>query len=224
MPHGDTNPTGGVQFNRVTADWVQPAMNCTKSPAGAKARFWVGLGDITDQNQVERAGIEADCKAGRASYRLFYQVVPDNPVYVGLATTGVHWLVTMQYVDPYFNVSWQPDNADTVSTSFTCPDTGAGTCDRSAAEVVAGTVQNCTNAQACFDAPPPDSKQWPLARYSTVTFSDIQFHDNAGHYDTLTSRYVTAQKIVEKWNSTTYEQVGRTEFKGGQFTDTWHHA
>ncbi len=44
------------------------------------------------------------------------------------------------------------------------------------------------------------------------------------HYDTITSKFVTAQKILEKWSSTIYEEVGPTSFKAAQFSATWHHA
>jgi hypothetical protein len=84
--------TGGRnRFNRVTATFKVPGINCSKSVIGTKLRFpggpfseaafWVGLdGTNSDSGYLEQAGISAECasKTAYATYFSWYQMTPKD--------------------------------------------------------------------------------------------------------------------------------------------------
>jgi hypothetical protein len=70
--------TGHGPYTTVAATWVQPAVDCTRTPTGFSS-FWVGLdGDTTPT--VEQTGTEADCSSGHARYFGWYEMYPKFPV------------------------------------------------------------------------------------------------------------------------------------------------
>jgi len=70
--------TGHGPYTSVSAQWVQPAVNCQQTPRGFSA-FWVGLdGDTT--STVEQTGTEADCRGGTPSYSAWYEMYPKPSV------------------------------------------------------------------------------------------------------------------------------------------------
>src|SRR5438132_5668541 len=79
------DPAAPVTYTSVSGTWVQPAANCSAGPAGFSA-FWVGLGGFSDTSQgLEQIGTGSDCTAGgRATYAVWYELVPDASVPVKL--------------------------------------------------------------------------------------------------------------------------------------------
>src|SRR5437763_10601160 len=68
--------TGAGPYTSVSSSWTQPAVNCSKTPAGYSS-FWVGLvGDTT--NTVEQTGTEADCSSGSPAYYAGYETYPTS--------------------------------------------------------------------------------------------------------------------------------------------------
>ena len=70
-------------FTSVTGKWVQPVATCADLSSTYSA-FWVGLGGFDDSSQaLEQTGTEANCSAaGRATYTVWYELVPAGPVTV----------------------------------------------------------------------------------------------------------------------------------------------
>jgi hypothetical protein len=64
--------TGGP-FTSVSADWVQPAGNC--STGDQYAAFWVGL-DGYSSSTVEQTGSEVDCVGRTAEYYAWWEMYP----------------------------------------------------------------------------------------------------------------------------------------------------
>jgi hypothetical protein len=63
-------------FTSVSAKWVQPAVSCATRRSSYSA-FWVGLGGASDTSQaLEQIGTEADCRAGKPAYSMWYELVP----------------------------------------------------------------------------------------------------------------------------------------------------
>jgi len=89
-------PGGSNRFNRVTATFKVPGINCSKSVIGGKrypggpysgAGFWVGLdGGGSNKTWLEQAGITAKCSGPKAyaTYYSWYQMGPDKNVAVPL--------------------------------------------------------------------------------------------------------------------------------------------
>lgn len=69
---------GHGSYTSVSADWVQPAVDCQQTPRGFSS-FWVGIdGDTT--STVEQTGTEADCRSGTPVYSGWYEMYPKAPV------------------------------------------------------------------------------------------------------------------------------------------------
>ena len=65
-------------FTSVSSSWTEPAVTCTAQQTFSS--FWVGLdGDGTQT--VEQTGTEADCNNGAASYRGWFEMFPNAPVF-----------------------------------------------------------------------------------------------------------------------------------------------
>jgi hypothetical protein len=90
------HPGGYNRFNRVTAMFKVPGINCAKSVIGGKrypngpysaAAFWVGFdGTNSDSAYLEQAGIGATCSGPKAyaQYNAWYQMTPTKHVIVPL--------------------------------------------------------------------------------------------------------------------------------------------
>lgn len=67
----------GTSFQRVSAAWRVPAVDC--SAGEGYSASWVGLGGYSTTSQaLEQTGTEADCDAaGHASYSAWWELVPD---------------------------------------------------------------------------------------------------------------------------------------------------
>ncbi|HWE82397.1 MAG TPA: G1 family glutamic endopeptidase [Gaiellaceae bacterium] len=80
---GSTSTTASPNMNYtdVTGQWVQPKAVCTPGSPTSVA-IWVGLGGYSETSQeLEQTGTSADCnEKGKASYYLWYELVPANSV------------------------------------------------------------------------------------------------------------------------------------------------
>jgi hypothetical protein len=84
------DPAAPVAYTSVSGSWVVPVASCSASPASFSA-FWVGLGDFSETSQgLEQIGTESDCTpAGRATYGVWYELVPAASVGAGWAATSI---------------------------------------------------------------------------------------------------------------------------------------
>ncbi len=86
---GSTSATASsaMTYTDVTGQWAQPKVSC---PAGARSSvsIWVGLGGYSlSSTELEQVGTEADCDAsGKATYSVWYELVPAGPVTVDALT------------------------------------------------------------------------------------------------------------------------------------------
>lgn len=60
-------------FESVSADWIQPAGQCTSTDT--YAAFWVGLDGFNDRT-VEQTGSEVDCRGGSPVSYAWYEMYP----------------------------------------------------------------------------------------------------------------------------------------------------
>ena len=161
-------------FSNVSGSWVQPAASCT---AGGQAysAFWVGLGGFaTGSKALEQIGADSDCtSAGRASYSVWYELVPAAPVTVKLKLSAGD-SVTASVAVTGTTVSLRIADL-TRGTVFTRNLTMASP-DLSSAEWVAEAPSTCGGYGGC--------RPLPLADFGTATFTAASATGN-GHAGTI---------------------------------------
>jgi peptidase A4-like protein len=169
------DPAAPAAFSSVSGSWTQPAATCTRGSAGYSA-FWVGLGGFDDTSQaLEQIGTEANCSAaGRATYDVWYELVPAGSVTVKMvvrpgdaisATVGVSGST----------VSIQIANA-TRHTVFSKTLTMPVTPDVSSAEWIAEAPSTCGN-YGCTPL--------PLANFAKASFTSGTATTADGHTGTI---------------------------------------
>jgi hypothetical protein len=153
---------GAAPFTNVSSAWIQPAATCTPGTASFSA-FWVGLGGFDPTSQaLEQVGTEANCSAtGRATYDLFYELVPAPPVAIKLplsAGDGVAASVSVSGKTVSIritNVRLKKTFAKKLTMKSPAPDL-------SSAEWVAEAPSACTSTGFC--------SVLPLANFTGMTF------------------------------------------------------
>src|ERR1700683_988484 len=84
-------------FNSVSADWVQPAGNCSGGGDQYSA-FWVGL-DGYSSSTVEQTGSEVDCVGRTAEYYAWYEMYPGpSENYSNTVRAGDHFNATVTWL------------------------------------------------------------------------------------------------------------------------------
>jgi Peptidase A4 family len=173
-PPTPSTPTVPTTFTSVSANWVQPAVSCTKSKA-TYAAFWVGLGGFSPTSEaLEQIGTEATCTAaGKKKYSMWYELVPAASVPIRFKVFPGNALTASVAVDST-QVTLQIRNL-TRKTNFTktlfmtAPDL-------SSAEWIAEAPTGC-NASRCV--------QLPLAKFSKLTFTKASATTSDGHTGTI---------------------------------------
>lgn len=165
--------TSTATFTSVSAKWVQPAASCATRRSSYSA-FWVGLGGAADTSQaLEQIGTEADCRAGKPAYSMWYELVPAASVRVKYKIFPGN-VVTASVRVKGSQVSLQIRNL-TRRTSFikkqrlTAPDL-------SSAEWIAEAPSSCDSRGDCVPL--------PLANFGTVSFTHA-LATVAGHAGTI---------------------------------------
>jgi hypothetical protein len=202
------DPATPVAYTSVSGTWVQPAANCSASPAAFSA-FWVGLGGYSDTSQaLEQIGTESDCTAGgRATYGVWYELVPDASVRVKLK------VYPGNRISANVTVNGQLVIVDlknlTRKTSYTkrlfmsAPDV-------SSAEWIAEAPSACTSSGDCTAL--------PLANFGTVSFTSAKALA-AGHGGTIVDPGWAATAI--ELQSFTGAVPSGLSPDGGSFSVTW---
>jgi hypothetical protein len=171
-------------FSNVSGSWTQPAAACTAAGQTYSA-FWVGLGGDSDSSQaLEQIGTEANCSAtGRASYSVWYELVPAAPVTVKLK------LAPGDAVSASVAVTGQAVSlriADaTRRTVFTRNLTMASP-DVTSAEWIAEAPSTCGTYGGC--------RPLPLANFGTATFTGASVTGD-GHTGTISDPTWTATAV-----------------------------
>jgi Peptidase A4 family len=144
-------------FTSVSADWVQPAGNCSGG-SDTYAAFWVGL-DGYASSTVEQTGTEVDCVGRTAEYYAWTELYPGaSKVISDPVSPGDQFAASVTYIGSYEYTLYLHDITKdwTYSTS---PELRAAT--RSSAEVIA-EAPCCTNRGGIL----------PLANFGTVGFTN----------------------------------------------------
>jgi Peptidase A4 family len=193
---GTAAATGAVPttFSNVSGSWTQPAAGCT---AGGQAysAFWVGLGGFANGSKaLEQIGTESDCSAsGRASYSVWYELVPAAPVTVKLKLSpGDSLSATVSVTGETVSLRIADLTRGTVFTrnlTMAAPDL-------SSAEWVAEAPSTCSGYGGC--------RPLPLADFGTATFTAASATGN-GHTGTISD---------PAWTETAVDLQGTT---GGLF-------
>ena len=155
-----TTPTT-TTYSTASGTWTQPRAVCTLG-SRAYSAFWVGLGGFSDGSQaLEQIGTESDCTtSGRASYSVWYELVPDGPVSINLKllpgdTVSASVAVSGQSVTVNIQNITRKKTFSKVLTMAVAPDV-------SSAEWIAEAPSTCRSASDCSPL--------PLTNFGTVPF------------------------------------------------------
>ena len=73
-------PNQTTPYNKITATWTQPAVNCAVSSTGSDALFWVGF-DGWLNDTVEQGGTYGYCNGtSTPQYTVWWEMYPTNAV------------------------------------------------------------------------------------------------------------------------------------------------
>jgi hypothetical protein len=203
------DPTAPVTYSAVSGQWVQPSATCTSGKPGYSA-FWVGLGGYSDTSQgLEQIGTESDCSAaGRASYTVWYELVPAASVPVKLKVFPGNSVYASVTVSGH-SVTVQLRNL-TRNTVFTKRLVMPTEPDVSSAEWIAEAPSACSTGGRC--------RTLPLADFGTVAFSEAKALAS-GHGGAIVDEAWTATAIeLDARAGATPSDVGAD---GGSFTVTY---
>lgn len=187
---GPTNATSAPSstFTSVSAQWVQPAVNCGVGESSYSA-FWVGLGGATDTSQaLEQIGTASDCRAGTAVYSMWYELVPAASVKIKFKVFPGNVIAASVKVKGT-EAMLQIKNL-TRRTNFT-KKLRVSSPDLSSAEWIAEAPSGCNASGRCI--------QLPLANFGSISFSRAAA-TAAGHAGTIgdASWTATAIKLIEQ--------------------------
>jgi antitoxin component of MazEF toxin-antitoxin module len=151
-------------FTDVTATWRIPAATCNLGQSSSAA-LWVGLGGYnTGSQSLEQTGTGSDCSvAGKASYYIWYELVPAASVTVKALKVNPHDVVTASVVANDAGILVQIKDR-TRKTSFT--------------KQLAMSAPDLTSAEWIAEAPsecggPTNCRVVPLTNFGSVTFSNV---------------------------------------------------
>jgi len=228
--NGQAAATGGTPttFSSVSGGWTQPAATCTRG-SQAYSAFWVGLGGFADGSQaLEQTGTEANCSAtGKASYSVWYELVPAAPVTVKLKVLpGDSIAATVGVTGQTVSIRIANTTRNTVFTktlTMTSP-----VPDVTSAEWIAEAPSTCDSRGGCSPL--------PLANFGTAAFTSATATGN-GHTGTISDPAWTATAVTLQGTPgglyrgrfasalpTASAAPGPLSSDGGSFSVTWSQA
>jgi Peptidase A4 family len=184
----DGTTAASATFTSVSAQWVQPAVNCGVGESSYSA-FWVGLGGATDASQaLEQIGTASNCRAGTAAYSMWYELVPAASVKIKFKVFPGNVIAASVRVKGT-QATLQIKNL-TRRTNFT-KKLRVSAPHLSSAEWIAEAPSGCNAAGRCI--------QLPLANFGSISFSRAAA-TAAGHAGTIgdPSWTATAIKLIEQ--------------------------
>jgi hypothetical protein len=185
-----TTASRAMTYTDVTGRWVLPKATCRATTATAAA-IWVGLGGYSVKSrELEQVGTEIDCDArGKASYYVWYELVPADPVTVGGLRIDPGDLIVSSILAEDGGLVLQVTDR-TRHTRFTRRVTMASPDLHSAEWIVEAPVQ-CSTDNFC--------KQTPLTHFAPLTFTHT-FATGNGVGGTVTSAnwLVTSLRLVPR--------------------------
>jgi hypothetical protein len=175
----------GVSFKRVSGSWVQPTATCTSGRRRYSA-YWLGLGGLhTSSTALEQIGTEADCAGGKATYSVWYELVPSDPVTLKMTvrpgdTLSASVTVTGHTVKLYI--------ANRTRGTVLSKQLQASKVDVSSAEWIAEAPSACDDSGNCDTL--------PLTNFGTASFANARATSTTGHIGTITDSAWSAVAIT----------------------------
>jgi hypothetical protein len=148
-------------FKSVSADWVQPAGNCSGG-GDEYAAFWVGL-DGYSSSTVEQTGTEVDCDGRTAEYQAWWEEYPGASVEINhVVKAGDQFAASVTFEGSNVFQIYLHDITQGWALT-TGPKLAAAPAALSSAEVIA-------EAPCCTDR----GGILPLANFGTVSFTNAE--------------------------------------------------
>ena len=175
----------GVTFKRVSGTWVQPTASCGTGRRRYSA-YWLGLGGLhTSSAALEQIGTEADCAGGKATYSVWYELVPSDPVELKMTvrpgdTLSASVTVTGHTVKLYL--------ANRTRGTVFSKQLQASKVDLTSAEWIAEAPSSCDDAGNCVTL--------PLTNFGTASFANARATSTTGHVGTISDAAWSAVKIT----------------------------
>ncbi len=170
-----------ARFHRVSAQWVQPAVQCVAGHDSYSA-YWVGLGGYNG-NALEQIGTEADCGAsGRPSLSAWYEMVPAPSVPIQLSIGAGDHMVAVVTVTGHRATLVLRDLTQHHTFSTTV---GSRFIDITSAEWIVEAPSDCLSS--CLTL--------PLADFGSAAFTAARVQGLDGHWGTIADSHWQATEI-----------------------------
>jgi Peptidase A4 family len=175
----------GVTFKRASGTWVQPKASCSSGRRRYSA-YWLGLGGLhTTSSALEQIGTEADCAGGKATYSIWYELVPADPVTLKMTvrpgdTISASVTVTGHTVKLYL--------ANRTRGTVFSKTLQASKVDVTSAEWIAEAPSSCDDRGNCDTL--------ALADFGTASFANARATTTTGHIGTITDQAWSAVRIT----------------------------
>jgi hypothetical protein len=193
---------GSQPFTKVSGKWVQPAVNCSKTPTGYSS-FWVGL-DGYSSGTVEQDGTAADCSGGTASYHAWWEMYPQPERAVFNISAGDLIVAKVTYKSGTFTLTLTDKTSGQAFTEHSA--CAASSCPRSSAEWIAEA--------------PSSGGILPLADFGTANFTASKA-GIPGHNGTITDSHWSYDEITMTSGGHVKAQPGPLNGAGTAFSVTW---
>jgi hypothetical protein len=164
---------------------VQPKASCSSGRRRYSA-YWLGLGGLhTSSTALEQIGTEADCAGGKATYSIWYELVPADPVTLKMTvrpgdTISASVTVTGHTVKLYL--------ANRTRGTVFSKTLQASKVDVTSAEWIAEAPSSCDDSGNCDTL--------PLADFGTASFANARATSTTGHLGTITDQAWSAVRIT----------------------------
>ena len=151
--------SSSMSYTDVTGQWVEPKAICTG--AASSVALWVGLGGYsTNSQELEQAGSSADCHPnGKASYYVWYELVPANAVNIKLKISPGDVIASTVLAKGGQILVQITDRTRRTRFTKRLP---MATPDLTSAEWIAEAPAECSSSNSC--------QQLPLTDFGTVDF------------------------------------------------------
>jgi len=173
----------GVRFRSIRATFFVPYLDCASTP-DAQSAHWVGLDGLRNST-VEQTGISADCNGASPSYRAWYEMVPEPPVFQRITIRpGDAIVASVSYSRRAAKFTLRladATNGRHFSHTGACP--ARATCPRGAAEAIS-------------EPPLGAAGYLPLANFRAGEYDSVLVTDQAGHRGGLRGSHWDTTKIT----------------------------
>jgi hypothetical protein len=172
----------GSTFTDVKGTWMQPAVTCAAT-GSTYAAFWVGLGGLAGgQDGLEQIGTQGECQQGKASYSVWYELLPAAAIMVPMAIAPGDTVSAEVSIDgSAATLAITDGTSGRTFTTTAIP----SVLDTSSAEWIAEAPSQCFGSR-CL--------QLTLANFGSVQFSGASTTAN-GHVGTISDASWSATAI-----------------------------